>query len=111
MFHKHIGLDRYSEQRFLRQRAIVFTTYATLATEVRRGASFLSNINWFRIVLDEGIITLHRNKTQTETDMCDQNKRITLETAQRNNFRLSQAYLPRIDGVLRELLFRTISKI
>lgn len=111
MFHKHIGLDRYSEQRFLRQRAIVFTTYATLATEVRRGASFLSNINWFRIVLDEGMIAVHIYKIQTETDICDRNKRITLETGQRNNIRLSQAYPLRTDGVLRELLFRTISKI
>ncbi|KAJ6000208.1 hypothetical protein N7481_000617 [Penicillium waksmanii] len=53
LFHKHIGQDRYLEKEFLRKRAIVFTTYATLATEVRREASFLSNINWFRIVLDE----------------------------------------------------------
>jgi SNF2 family DNA or RNA helicase len=33
---------------------IIFTTYATVATEFRRGSNALHNINWFRIVLDEG---------------------------------------------------------
>ncbi|KAJ5090486.1 hypothetical protein N7532_009170 [Penicillium argentinense] len=52
-FHKHIGLERHSERDLLCKRDIVFTTYATLATEFCRGESILSKVNWFRIVLDE----------------------------------------------------------
>ncbi|KAI1451391.1 SNF2 family N-terminal domain-containing protein [Annulohypoxylon moriforme] len=52
-FHKHLGPERYKETSLLHERPIVFTTYATVAAEFRRGDSALAKINWFRIVLDE----------------------------------------------------------
>jgi SWI/SNF-related matrix-associated actin-dependent regulator of chromatin subfamily A3 len=53
-FHSHIGQGRQKETRLLFDRDIVFSTYATVATEYSRGESPLSAVNWFRIVLDEG---------------------------------------------------------
>ncbi|KAI0550333.1 SNF2 family N-terminal domain-containing protein [Xylaria curta] len=52
-FHKHLGPERHGEIQLLYDRPIVFTTYATVAAESRRGNDTLSKINWFRIVLDE----------------------------------------------------------
>ncbi|KAF2492652.1 hypothetical protein BU16DRAFT_620011 [Lophium mytilinum] len=52
-FHKHLGPSRHAETALLRERMIVFTTYATVATEYCRGDSPLAKIDWFRIVLDE----------------------------------------------------------
>jgi SWI/SNF-related matrix-associated actin-dependent regulator of chromatin subfamily A3 len=54
-FHRHIGPWRHKETHYLHERPIVFTTYATVAAEFRRGDSALARVNWFRIVLDEGI--------------------------------------------------------
>ncbi|KAJ5402936.1 uncharacterized protein N7487_008832, partial [Penicillium crustosum] len=51
--HKHIGTERHAERELLQKSAIVFTTYATLTSEYRRGQNTLSKIDWFRIVLDE----------------------------------------------------------
>ncbi|KAF2994772.1 hypothetical protein E8E14_002949 [Neopestalotiopsis sp. 37M] len=51
--HRHIGISRHNETRYLHERPIVFTTYATVAAEFRRGNSTLARVNWFRIVLDE----------------------------------------------------------
>jgi len=53
-FHKHLGTDRDSELKFLFGKDIVFTTFATAATDFKRGQSPLSKVHWFRIVLDEG---------------------------------------------------------
>jgi SNF2 family DNA or RNA helicase len=36
------------------EKDIVFTTFATVASELIRGNSPLAKIHWFRIVLDEG---------------------------------------------------------
>ncbi|EHK49549.1 hypothetical protein TRIATDRAFT_270730 [Trichoderma atroviride IMI 206040] len=52
-FHKHLGSSRHAEANLLRERLVVFTTYATVAAEFRRGDTTLQKINWFRIVLDE----------------------------------------------------------
>ncbi|KAK6829653.1 P-loop containing nucleoside triphosphate hydrolase [Apiospora arundinis] len=66
-FHKHIGSGRHKETKYLYERPIIFTTYATVAAELRpssnktstqtakprRPDSTLAQINWFRIVLDE----------------------------------------------------------
>ncbi|KAF2807331.1 uncharacterized protein BDZ99DRAFT_447702 [Mytilinidion resinicola] len=52
-FHKHLGPSRHAETALLRERMIVFTTYATVAAEHCRGDSPLAKIDWFRIVLDE----------------------------------------------------------
>ncbi|KAL7933254.1 SNF2 family N-terminal domain-containing protein [Trichoderma chlorosporum] len=52
-FHKHLGPSRHREVNLLRERLVVFTTYATVAAEFRRGDTTLQKINWFRIVLDE----------------------------------------------------------
>lgn len=57
-FHKHHGQGRQEEnsQKHLLGNDIVFTTYATLATELRKGRSgILRCIHWFRVVLDEGL--------------------------------------------------------
>ncbi|KAJ3579073.1 hypothetical protein NPX13_g1492 [Xylaria arbuscula] len=52
-FHKHLGSTRHKETELLYQRPVVFSTYATVTSEFRRGNSTLANINWFRVVLDE----------------------------------------------------------
>ncbi|KAJ2989303.1 hypothetical protein NUW58_g3536 [Xylaria curta] len=52
-FHKHLGPERHKEIHLLHEQPIVFTTYATVAAEFRRGDNTLAKINWFRIVLDE----------------------------------------------------------
>ncbi|KAK3936464.1 SNF2 family N-terminal domain-containing protein [Diplogelasinospora grovesii] len=53
-FHKHHGQGRQHDEQKLLERTIVFTTYATVATELCRGRSMLGRVHWFRIVLDEG---------------------------------------------------------
>jgi hypothetical protein len=53
-YHKHLGQGRKDQLARLRDRPIVFTTYATVASEFCRGITALADINWFRIILDEG---------------------------------------------------------
>jgi SWI/SNF-related matrix-associated actin-dependent regulator of chromatin subfamily A3 len=52
--HKYHGPKRELDPLKLLDFDIIFTTYATAAAEFRRGSNVLHNINWFRIVLDEG---------------------------------------------------------
>ena len=52
--HKYHGPKRQLDPLKLLDFDIVFTTYATVAAEFRRGSNILHNMNWFRIVLDEG---------------------------------------------------------
>lgn len=56
-FHKHHGQGRQDEksQKQLLESDIVFTTYATVAAELRGGRGVLRCVRWFRIVLDEGL--------------------------------------------------------
>ncbi|GAW19058.1 hypothetical protein ANO14919_085420 [Xylariales sp. No.14919] len=63
-FHKHLGPERQRETHLLHERPIVFTTYATVAAEFRRGDKTLANINWFRIVLDEAHEIRNRSTKQ-----------------------------------------------
>ncbi|KAI8630497.1 SNF2 family N-terminal domain-containing protein [Xylariaceae sp. FL1651] len=63
-FHKHLGPERHKETQFLYDRRIVFTTYATVAAEFRRGDNTLAKINWFRIVLDEAHDIRNRSTKQ-----------------------------------------------
>ncbi len=55
-FHKHLGPERHKEEEMQLnfEKDIVFTTFATVASELIRGNSLLAKIHWFRIVLDEG---------------------------------------------------------
>ncbi|KAI2626751.1 SNF2 family N-terminal domain-containing protein [Hypoxylon sp. NC1633] len=51
-YHKYHGPNREAvDEIFLRD--IVFTTYATVVTEISSDRNTLSNVRWFRIVLDE----------------------------------------------------------
>ncbi|KAI0805705.1 SNF2 family N-terminal domain-containing protein [Xylaria sp. FL0064] len=63
-FHKHLGPERHKETQLLYEQPIVFTTYATVAAEFRRGNNTLAKINWFRIVLDEAHDIRNRSTKQ-----------------------------------------------
>jgi SNF2 family DNA or RNA helicase len=63
-FHRHLGSGRHGEKDLLQQRMIVFTTYATVATEFCRGNSILAQVHWFRIVLDEAHDIRNRSTKQ-----------------------------------------------
>ncbi|KAH8687414.1 SNF2 family N-terminal domain-containing protein [Tricladium varicosporioides] len=62
--HKYHGPRKELDPLKLLNFDIVFTTYATVATEFRRGSNILHNINWFRIVLDEAHEIRHQNTLQ-----------------------------------------------
>jgi SNF2 family DNA or RNA helicase len=53
-FHKYHGRQRQQDADLLFERDVVFSTYATLASEPDRGMGILNSVEWFRIVLDEG---------------------------------------------------------
>ncbi|KAI0192373.1 putative helicase, partial [Xylaria flabelliformis] len=55
---------QHGEIQLLYDRPIVFTTYATVAAEFRRGNDTLTKINWFRIVLDEAHDIRNRSTKQ-----------------------------------------------
>jgi SNF2 family DNA or RNA helicase len=52
---KYLGPERHAEQQSLFDKDIVFTTYATVAAEKNNEQSPLRCIDWFRVVLDEGM--------------------------------------------------------
>lgn len=62
--HKYHGPKRVLDPLKLLDFDIVFTTYATVAAEFRRGSNVLHNINWFRIVLDEAHAIRHQSTVQ-----------------------------------------------
>lgn len=53
-FYKYHGRQRQQDANLLFERDVVFSTYATLASEPDRGIGILNSVEWFRIVLDEG---------------------------------------------------------
>lgn len=53
-YFKYHGLARRRNADALPTKNIVLTTYHTLASEYKDKRSLLHNINWFRVVLDEG---------------------------------------------------------
>ncbi|KAJ5660825.1 uncharacterized protein N7484_000197 [Penicillium longicatenatum] len=70
--HQHIGWERHAEEELLKEKDIVFTTYATLAAEASRkdrGESILTTIEWFRIVLDEAHFVRNRSTKQFQAVM------------------------------------------
>ncbi|KAJ6016750.1 hypothetical protein N7451_000129 [Penicillium sp. IBT 35674x] len=69
--HQHIGWERHAEKELLKEKDIVFTTYATLAAEAHRKdrESILSTIEWFRIVLDEAHYVRNRSTKQFQAVM------------------------------------------
>ncbi|KAG8156420.1 hypothetical protein KVR01_013761 [Diaporthe batatas] len=52
-FYKYHGRQRQQDANLLFERDVVFSTYATLASEPDRGLGILNSVEWFRIVLDE----------------------------------------------------------
>lgn len=52
--HKHHGQTKTHDVERLGAFDIVLTTYATLVSEYRNERSALYDVDWFRIVLDEG---------------------------------------------------------
>lgn len=52
---KYHGHGRTRDPEALARSDIVLTTYKTLATDVASNRSPLHSIEWFRIVLDEGM--------------------------------------------------------
>lgn len=53
-FYKYHGRQRQQDANLVFERDVVFSTYATLASEPSRGIGILNSVEWFRIVLDEG---------------------------------------------------------
>jgi hypothetical protein len=52
--HKYHGPKKELSPLKLLDYDVIFTTYATVAAEFRRGNNVLNTVNWFRILLDEG---------------------------------------------------------
>ena len=52
--HKYHGLKRETDLTKLRNFDIVFTTYATIAAEFCKGVSLIHQLEYYRLVLDEG---------------------------------------------------------
>ncbi|KAK7715571.1 hypothetical protein SLS63_011476 [Diaporthe eres] len=61
-FYKYHGRQRQQDANLLFERDVVFSTYATLASEPDRGIGILNSVEWFRIVLDEvfNLVAEHR---------------------------------------------------
>lgn len=55
-YHKYLGPDRYkeTEMKHCFEKDVVFTTFATIESDLRHQKFPLAKIHWFRIVLDEG---------------------------------------------------------
>lgn len=54
LYHKYHGPRREDDTNKLLSCDIVLTTYATVAMEMSNGRNILRNVEWFRIILDEG---------------------------------------------------------
>ncbi|KAK2605749.1 hypothetical protein N8I77_008564 [Diaporthe amygdali] len=52
-FYKYHGPQRQQEANLLFEKDLIFSTYATLASEPDRGICILDSVEWFRIILDE----------------------------------------------------------
>lgn len=55
---KYHGQGREKNLDKLQESDLVITTYNTLATERAKNKSVLHDLEWYRVVLDEGRITL-----------------------------------------------------
>ncbi|KAI9167943.1 matrix-associated actin-dependent regulator [Paramyrothecium foliicola] len=64
IFYKHHGNKRKDYAVDLHKANVVFTTYATIATEASRNETILTDIRWFRIVLDEAHDIRNRHTRQ-----------------------------------------------
>ena len=91
------------------EKDIVFTTFATVASELMRGDSPLAKIHWFRIVLDEGesllpvLVDYHFSPKVSQP--------MKSGTAQPNNSRLYTRSRHNNAGASQELLSKIVLKI
>ncbi|QDS73384.1 hypothetical protein FKW77_007440 [Venturia effusa] len=71
-FHKHLGSERHAETQIKLhfESDVVFTTFATIAQDMKRKHATLASIQYFRIVLDEGELFIQMNLQKLLQTVC-----------------------------------------
>lgn len=67
-YYKYHGPRREDDTNKLFNSDMVLTTYATVAMELSNGRNTLRNVEWFRIILDEGKHFVHQGSSRVLSD-------------------------------------------